>query len=115
MSPELYEEFVICSEMPFLLQRRSEHLTRSLLCALRERRIDDAKAFKEERAALGYTPCGVSASEMRGRLEFLVSQLERRNAQLAIAMDHGGSNCCHKCLSFIVAMLNSSEISAVET
>lgn len=107
LTPELYAEFLLCKDIPLLQQMRSEDLTIALRSALRERRIDDAKLLKEERVALGYKPSGTSATEMRTRLETLVSLFERRRTALNGAMAHTCSECCREHQSIICSLLEA--------
>ena len=107
LTPELYTEFLSCKDIPLLQQMRFEDLTGALHCALRERRIDNAKILKGERVALGYSPSGASAADMRMRLETLISQLDIRKTELNSAMAHNCSECCRQTQSIICSVLEA--------
>ena len=72
-----------------------------------QKKPDDAKLLKEERVALGYKPSGTSATEMRTRLETLVSLFERRRTALNGAMAHTCSECCREHQSIICSLLEA--------
>jgi hypothetical protein len=92
LTSALYTEFLLCMDLP--LQIRDEEIVRLREAALLGKRIDEVKALKEQRAALGYRPSGVSAADMRTRLTALLDQIEYRYSELAALDDDDGCEIC---------------------
>ena len=105
LSPELYSEFLICKDLP--LQIKYEDIEIAIATARSMKRIKLAAALSEELAALGYSPSGVSATEMRTRLETLVSQLDVR---YDVHVDLEDCESCGVCVDYqllVIAILGS--------
>jgi Protein kinase domain len=92
LTSALYTEFLLCKDLP--LQIREEEIVRLREAALVGKRIEEVKALKEQRAALGYKSSGVSAADMRTRLIALLDQIEYRYSELAALDDDDGCEIC---------------------
>ena len=66
-----------------------------------------AAALVQERAALGYTPSGVSAAEMRTRLEILMPQLDLQYDKHVAFEDCDSCGICVDYQLLIITMLGS--------
>jgi serine/threonine protein kinase len=84
LTAEMYAEFTLCKDLP--LQCKHEQLVEARQAALLGKKIQEAKALSEQRIALGYTPSGISAADMRLRLTALLPRIDARYLDL-IAVD----------------------------
>ena len=105
MSPKLHAEFVVCKDFP--VQSKSEDLDIAIASALNMKRAKLAAALVQERAALGYTPSGVSAAEMRTRLEILMPQLDLQYDKHVAFEDCDSCGICVDYQLLIITMLGS--------
>ena len=110
LSPALYAEFLQCKDLPLYLQDRDEVLAAAIFASLKERRLKDASALKAQRVALGHTPSGVSAADMRARLTALVLQFDHRYDDRAEACDNISCEYCLQHQEIIQSILDSSPI-----
>ena len=92
LTSTLYNEYLLCKDLP--LQIKEEEIARAREAALVGKRLEEVKALKEQRAALGYKPSGVSAADMRTRLTALLYQIEYRYSELAALDDDDGCEIC---------------------
>jgi hypothetical protein len=104
LTPELYTEFQFLKSLP--LQHLDEQISRAISCAFKERRTEDVKPLKDQRAALGYESAGVTAAEMRERLKALLEKIDDRYDYLAEREDEAGCEVCVDCQVMVFDILD---------
>ena len=81
MSISYHNEAMLCRDI--VRQRKDEEFVSLINVARRERRLNDVKAYKEQRFQEKYTPSTVSSEDMASRLRTLLNNLESRYDELA--------------------------------
>ena len=102
LSPELYAEYILCKN------GRYDH---AIACALKERRFQDAKALRNQKAKSEYTTSEVLTDEIKLRFENLVTQLANRFEQLADNGDIEGCEICYNHQGIITKILDLNAVS----
>ena len=107
LSAELYAEFTLCKDLA--LQCKDEELVEARQAAFLRKDIQAAKALSEQRIALGYTPNGMSAAQMRIQLTALLPRIDARYEDLIAADDINYSHLeiCVECQEQINLLLIS--------
>ena len=112
LSPELYEAFTLCQRLPLSVLCEFENLTNVIACAMKERRINHARALKLQRSALGCDQSGMTAANMVIHLKNLKSQLDIRYDEHARAEDCDSGEICIEYQDRIQDILNTDSPSA---
>lgn len=90
--PDMYAKYLVSKDLP--LQCMEEDYAAARRSALLERRVEDAKAFKEQRANFAYKSSGMSATDMRTQLVDLLPQINARYRDLVDADDDVSCKIC---------------------
>ena len=96
LSTQLYEEYLYCKD---------NHFDGAIACALMERRFDDAKALKVEKARPGYETSVAPTDEIKLRMEELVNLLTVRYGELAQAVEIEDCEVCEHYLNIMKRIL----------
>ena len=101
LSPQLYAEYILCKN------GRYDH---AIACALKERRFEDAKALRNQKANSEHTTSEVLTDDIKLRLENLMIQLADRFEHLADNGDIDGCEICHKHQDMIRKILDLNTV-----
>ena len=88
----MYAEYELCSNLP--AQIKYEEVSDTIQVAFKARKLSEVSSLKELRSKMGYVPLGISAAEMRARLNALLVDLEARHTELLEDNDTNNSVLC---------------------
>lgn len=101
---ELYNECLICKDI---------HFDGAITRALMEKRFEDARKLKLQKAQTGYEISEVVTDELRPRLENLLALLSSRFEKLATAGEIDDCEICSNHLDMIAKILNGKTVSVI--
>ena len=96
LSTQLYEEYLYCKD---------NHFDGAIACALMERRFDDAKALRLQKARPEYETSVALTDEIKLRMEELLNLLTVRYGELAQAVEIEDCEICEHYLNIMKRIL----------
>lgn len=94
LTPELYNEYMLCRKFPkqLDLHQKHERLQRAVLVAFKAKQVSEVASLKQQIAGLAYKPLAQTPAEITERLHKLLLNLDNRYDELAEQEDE--EQCC---------------------
>ena len=94
MTPELYNEYMLCRKFPkqLDLHQKHERLQRQVQVAFKAKQVSEVATLRQQIAGLAYKPLAQTPAEITERLHALLLNLDNRYDELAMEGDE--EQCC---------------------